>query len=74
MDLREVGCGGMDWMDLFQDRKRRRTVMNAVMKLRIPQNAENFLIFNFLERPLLYGVMLTTMQVMKHGKALRVQR
>jgi len=36
MDLQEVGCGCMDWIGLAQDGERWRTLVSAVMKLRIP--------------------------------------
>jgi len=35
MDLQEVGCGYMDWIGLTQDRDRWRTLVSAVMNLRV---------------------------------------
>jgi len=36
MDLKEVGCGYIDWIGLAQDRDRWRTLVSAVMNLRVP--------------------------------------
>jgi hypothetical protein len=36
MDLREIGWGDMDWIDLTQDRDQWMALVNTVMKLRVP--------------------------------------
>jgi hypothetical protein len=36
MDLQEIGLGGMDWIDLFQERVKWRALEKVVVKLRVP--------------------------------------
>ena len=60
MNLQEVGCEGMDWSDVAQDRGRWRALVNAVMNLRVVWNAGNFLTsgepIGFSRRTLFHGV------------------
>jgi hypothetical protein len=54
--------GGIDWIDLAQDRDRWRALVNTVMNVQIPYNAGNFLSIlehvSFSGRTLLHGVIL----------------
>jgi hypothetical protein len=43
MDFREIGRGGMDWIDLAQNRDQWRVLVNTVMSLRVPKIAGKFL-------------------------------
>jgi hypothetical protein len=38
MELREIGCGDIDWIDLAQDRYQWMGLVNTVMNVRVPQN------------------------------------
>jgi len=60
MYLQEVGCGYMDWIGLTEDRDRWPMLVSAVMDLRVPCNAGNFLTsckpVSFSRRTLHHGV------------------
>jgi hypothetical protein len=43
MDLEEVVWESMEWIELAEDRDRWRPLVNVVMNLQVPKNAENFL-------------------------------
>jgi hypothetical protein len=36
MDLREIGWGSMDWIDLAQDMEQWRALVNTVMNIQVP--------------------------------------
>jgi hypothetical protein len=60
MDLQELGCEGMDWVEQALDTDRWWGLVNTVMNFRYPQNAGNFLTsckpVSFSRRTLLHGV------------------
>jgi hypothetical protein len=39
MNLREIGWGGMDWIDVAQDMDQWKAIVNTAMNLHVPSNA-----------------------------------
>jgi hypothetical protein len=62
--------GGMDWIDVAQDKDRWRALVSAVMNLRVPQNAGNFLAswgpVSFSRRTVLHGVIYIYIYIWVH--------
>jgi hypothetical protein len=60
IDLTEIGWGGMDWIDLAQDRDQWTGLVNTVMNIRVPSNVGKFLSScatgGFSRWPQLHGV------------------
>ena len=70
MDLREVGCRGVDWIDMAQDRDRWWALVTAVINFRIPYTARNFLtsrkLVSFSRKYLLHGVNYRANYIMQY--------
>ena len=65
-DFQKLGYVGTDWIELAQHRDRWRALVNAVMNLRVPQNAGNFRKpVNFSRRTLLHGVSISAIPVLE---------
>jgi hypothetical protein len=43
IDLREVGCRGVDWVHLAEDREERKALVNTVMNIRVAKSVRIFL-------------------------------
>jgi len=71
MDFQEVGCGCTDWIGLTQDGDRWRTLVSAVMNLRVSRNAGNFLtscnLLSFSRRILHHGVSKQVIAPVQHA-------
>jgi hypothetical protein len=47
LDFKEVGCEGVDWINLAQDRVHWHGFVNSAMNLRVPSKARKFFAMSF---------------------------
>jgi hypothetical protein len=73
----EVGWGAIEWIDLAQERDTWQALVNAVMDLRVPLSAENFLtsrrLVSFSRRTVLSGVSKNIRLVRPYSKSISLK-
>jgi hypothetical protein len=78
MDLWEIGWGGLDWIDLAQERDQWRAVVNTILNLRVPQGVGKFLSScttgGFSRRAQLHKVSLVCWKPSLHNQGGRINQ